>query len=277
MKRSLAPGKIITYSVLLILLVFALFPVYWMLVTSFKTQAEVYNLVPTFWPKKFVITSYITLLFEKKFFVNIKNSLIVSLTVATTSVFLSMLAAYAIAKLKFKGRKTLSRSILYAYLMPRTVLFIPLYILVTRLGIEDSLFALIVIYPTFTIPYATWMLITYFKTIPVEIEEAAIIDGCSQIGSMFRIAFPLSSPGIVSTLIFSFTLCWSEYLYALVVLTKGEYKTITLGLSEMVVADTFAWGPLMGGSILATIPVIALYIFASKFLVSGMTMGGVKG
>ncbi len=270
-------GKIAVYSTLALLLVFALFPVYWMLVTSLKTQAEVYNLVPAFWPKKVVLTSYITLLFEKNFLGNIKNSLTVSLTVSVTSVFLSMLAAYAIAKIQFRGRKILSKSILYAYLMPRTVMFIPLYILVTKLGIEDSLFALIVIYPTFTIPYATWMLISYFKSIPVEIEEAAIIDGCSRTGTMFRIAFPLSSPGIVSTLIFSFTLSWSEYLYALVVLTKESTKTITLGLANMVVADTFAWGPLMGGSILAAIPVIILYIFASQYLVSGMTAGGVKG
>lgn len=269
--------KAVTYSVLALLVIFALFPIYWMLVTSFKTQAEVYNLIPTFWPKKFVITSYQTLLFAKNFLVNIKNSLIVSLIVSTGSVFLSMLAAYAIARLKFRGRKAISKGILYAYLMPRTVMFIPLYILVTKLGIEDSLFSLIVIYPTFTIPYATWMLVSYFKAIPVEIEEAAIIDGCSRIGSMFKIAFPLSAPGIVSTLIFSFTLSWSEYLYALVFLTKTASKTITLGLADMVVADTFAWGPLMGGSILAAIPVIILYILASKFLVSGMTLGGVKG
>ena len=248
-----------------------------MLITSFKTQAEVYRLVPTFWPTKFVWTSYTKLIFEKGYLSNIKNSLMVALTVSLISVFLSMIAAYAIAKLKFTGRKTWSKSILYAYLMPRSVLFIPLYILVTQLGLNDKLFALILIYPTFTIPYATWMLISYFSTIPKAIEEAAIIDGCSKAGTMFRIVFPLSSPGIISTLIFCFTLCWSEYLYALVVLTRAGSKTIPLALADMVVADTFAWGPLMAGAIIATIPVVAFYMLASKYLVSGMTLGGVKG
>ncbi|MDD9267136.1 carbohydrate ABC transporter permease [Paenibacillus sp. GCM10023248] len=274
-KNSL--GKQITvYVALAVLLVFALFPLYWMLNTSFKSNGEIYNMTPTFWPKQFSVTAYVKLITEKNFLVNIKNSLIVSVAVAFVSIIVSMLAAYAISKLRFIGRSLISRGILYAYLMPRAVLFIPLYMLVSSIGLNNSIYGLMLIYPTITIPYATWMLISYFKSIPVEIEEAAMIDGCSRARTMLNIIFPLAAPGIAATFIFAFTLCWSEYLYALVVVTKGTDKTITLGLSDMIVGDVFAWGPLMGGSIIASIPVIIMYLFTSKYMVSGMTVGGVK-
>lgn len=273
--RSLSK-KILIYLVLIVMLIFALFPIYWMFITSFKTQAEVYSAIPIFWPKEFNFSSYKTLIYNTKFLVNIKNSLIVSLLVSIISILVSSLAAYAISRLKFRGRSTMSKSILYAYLMPKSVLFIPLYILVTTLALNNSLYALVLIYPTITIPYATWMLISYFKSIPKEIEEAAIVDGCSKFGSMIRIVFPLASPGIIATFIFSFTLCWCEYLYALVIISDTLNKTITLGLSDMVVGDIFAWGPLMGGSIIASIPVVIIYTLSSNFLVSGLTLGGVK-
>ncbi|MFD0677757.1 MULTISPECIES: carbohydrate ABC transporter permease [unclassified Paenibacillus] len=276
MEKNQVSKQIIVYITLAILLIFALFPLYWMLNTSFKSQGEIYNMVPSFWPKHFEWSAYEKLITEKHFLVNIKNSLLVSLIVSFVSIIISMLAAYAISKLRFAGRGIISKGILYAYLMPRAVLFIPLYMLVSAIGLNDSIFGLMVIYPTITIPYATWMLISYFKSIPVEIEEAAMIDGCTRVRTMMSIIFPLSAPGIAATFIFAFTLCWSEYLYALVVVTKGADKTITLGLADMIVGDVFAWGPLMGGSIIASIPVIIMYLFTSKYMVSGMTVGGVK-
>ncbi len=275
MKNS-AGKQIIVYTTLVLLLVFALFPLYWMIVTSFKSNGEIYSMTPSFWPESFSGTAYDKLIHEKDFLINIKNSLIVSLVVSLFSIIVSMLAAYAISKLHFRGKGLISKSILYAYLMPRAVLFIPLYMVVTLLGASNSIYGLMLIYPTITIPYATWMLISYFKSIPTEIEEAAMIDGCSRVSTMLKIIFPLSAPGIAATFIFSFTLCWSEYLYALVVITKGTDKTITLGLSDMIVGDVFAWGPLMGGSIIASVPVIIMYLFTSKYMVSGMTVGGVK-
>lgn len=276
MERNPLSKQIIVYTTLAILLIFALFPLYWMVNTSFKSQSEIYNMTPTFWPQNFGWSAYVKLITEKEFLVNIKNSLIVSLVVSFVSIIISMLAAYAIAKLQFRGRSIMSKGILYAYLMPRAVLFIPLYMLVSSIGWNDSIYGLMLIYPTITVPYATWMLISYFKSIPVEIEEAAMIDGCTRLRTMLNIIFPLSAPGIAATFIFAFTLCWSEYLYALVVVTKSVDKTITLGLSDMIVGDVFAWGPLMGGSIIASIPVIIMYLFTSKYMVSGMTVGGVK-
>ena len=268
--------QLIIYVTLAFMLICALFPIYWMLNTSFKTQSEIYNQVPTFWPREFTWNSYVTLLTVKNFLINIKNTLIVAVSVSIASVFVSMLSAYAISRVQFTGRRFISNSILYAYLMPKSVLFIPLYILVTKVNLEDSLWGLVLIYPTFTIPYATWMLISYFKSIPVEIEEAAFMDGCSRLRTMFNIVFPLSAPGIAATLIFTFTLSWSEYMYALIIISKSSIKPITLGLADMVVGDVFSWGPLMGGSIVASIPVIILYLFVSKYMVSGATMGGVK-
>jgi multiple sugar transport system permease protein len=269
--------KTLTYATLFLFLICALFPIYWMFITSIKTQREVYNLVPTFWPKKIVWTSYATIFSNPKFIMNLKNSLFVATVVSFITIVFSVFVAYAISKLKFFGRKVMSKSILYAYLMPRTVLFIPLYILVCKIGLNSNIFALVLIYPTFTIPYATWMLISYFTSIPKELEEAAVIDGCSKIGSMFRVVFPLSLPGIVATMIFSFTLCWCEYLYALVIITDEMSRTIPLALSNMIDSDAFAWGPLMAGAMVATVPVTIMYMFASRYMISGMTLGGVKG
>lgn len=269
-------GSIATYVVLGMLLVFALFPLYWMLVTSLKSNDEIYQLVPTLWPHRPTLKSFATLFLKTKFLINVKNSFLVAGSVSAFSIVLSVLAAYAISRLRFKGRTAVSRSILYAYLMPRSVLFIPLYIFLVSIGLNNSIIGLIVIYPTITIPYATWILISYFNSIPAELEQAAAIDGCSRIGCLARIVIPLSLPGIVSTLIFMFTLCWCEYLYALVVITKGVQKTLTLGLADLMVDDVFAWGPLMGGSIIASIPVVLLYMVASRYLVTGMTLGGVK-
>lgn len=269
--------RILIYTIIAIFIICALFPIYWMLITSLKSTTEIYNREPTFWPRRIVLDGYENLFSERGYLNNIKNSLLVSITVTAVSVFASMLAAYAIAKLRFRGRKQMSLSILYAYLLPTSVLFIPVYILITRANLKDTLLGLIVVYPTFTIPYATWMLISYFRSIPVDVEEAAIIDGCNRMKVMFSISFPLSMPGIVSTAIFSFNLCWGEYLYALVIISKKTARTVTLALADMIVGDTYSWGPMMAGAIIATIPVLVLYYLASGQIVSGMTAGSVKG
>lgn len=269
--------KVVAYVTLAILLIFSLFPIYWILNTSLKNDREIYRVIPTFWPDRPTMNGYRRLFTDTGFTTYFTNSLVVSTVVTLASVFVGMLAAYAIARLNFWGKRGVSRSILYAYLMSNTVMYIPLYLLVATVGLANSRNGLILIYPTFVIPYATWMLSSYFKSVPKEIEESAIIDGCSRIGSMFRMVFPLSMPGIVATAIFSFTRCWSEYLYALVSITKDAQKTLPLGLSQLIMDDLFNWGPLMGGAILSTIPIIVLYTFSSKFMVTGLTTGGVKG
>jgi multiple sugar transport system permease protein len=274
--RQKLANKLVIWGTLTVLLVLALFPLYWIIITSFKFDTEIYIKNPTFFPQKFTLQGYDALFNELGFLGYLKNSLLVSVIVSSGSIFISMLAAYGIARLRFNARAATSRTIFYAYLMPKTVMYIPLYMVTAQLGVTNTIKGLILIYPTVIIPYATWMLITYFKNIPMEIEESAIIDGCSRVGSMFRIVFPLASPGIIATLIFSFTFCWNEYLYALVLITKNAEKTIPLGLSDLVVDDLFNWGPLMGGSFIASIPVVILYAFASRFVTAGLTAGSVK-
>ena len=269
-------NRLSIYFFLIITLIIALFPIYWMLNTSLKLPNEINRMRPTYWPESPSLYSY-TNLVKMGFLLNVSNSLIVSIVTSVLSIVASMLSAYAIARLRFRLKKVVSRSIFYAYIMPRTVLLIPLYMVTVQVGLRDSLWGLIAVYPTFTLPYAVWMLMAYFKTIPQELEEAAIIDGSSKFGSMIRIIFPLAAPGIIATMIFAFTFCWSEYMYALVIITDSAYKTITLGLYDLIIDDLYAWGPLMGASIIAALPVVFLYFFASSYLVTGLSEGGVKG
>jgi len=269
-------SQLILYAILAALLVVVLFPIYWMLVTSLKEPSELYDQFPRLWPRTTTVYSYAKLLVETNYPVNMRNSFVVSILVVAVSTMVSLLAAYSMARLRFRLKKTISRSILYAYMMPRTIMYIPFYLLISQIGLTNTLAGLILIYPTFTIPYATWMLTSYFRTIPIEIEEASLIDGCSRMRTMTTIFLPLASPGIISTMIFSFTLCWSEYLYALVFITDSSKKTITVGLADLIFEDILEWGQLMGGAVLAAVPVVLLYMIASSGVMSGLTEGGVK-
>lgn len=276
LKTNVVWQKIVTYAVLAILLTAALVPIYWMLNTSFKQNAEIYRMTPTLWPAKFDFSSGYAKLLNSDFLIQLKNSFTVSMSVSVISVLISFHAAYAIARMNFTGRRFGSRFILYCYLMPSSIMFIPLYMVVTKIGLADTLFGLIFIYPTFVIPYATWILTAYLQSISKEIEQSAIVDGCTRIGAMYRIVFPLASPGIMSTFIFSFTLCWSEFLYSLVMITSPGNKTITVGLSDLIVTDVYPWAALSAGAIFSTVPILVLFLIASKYVTTGLTAGGVK-
>ncbi len=166
---------------------------------------------------------------------------------------------------------------LMAYLIPRTILFIPIYLLLARIGLLNSIWGLMLVYPTITIPYATWVLISYFQGMPKELEEAACVDGATRGQIIWKVIFPIAKPSLVSTLIFSFTLCWSEYIYALVLINDKFERTLTVALSSMLVADIIPWGALSAGAVICAFPIMIVYTFASKHIVSGLTMGSVKG
>ena len=269
--------RLVAWLAMALFLLAALFPIYWMLITSLKRDGEIHRLVPTFWPQKFDLSGY-TYLFEKtKFFQNLSNTVMIALIVATISVVLATMAAYAIARIDFKGRGTLSKSLFVAYIMPKTLLFIPVYVMLSRMQLTNDIRGLIFIYPSLTMPYAAWMLTSYFKTIPYEIEEAAIIDGCSRIGCMLRIIVPLSLPGILSVFVFCISICWSEYLYALIIVTKRTQMTISICLSQLIVGDMIRWSPISAGAIISTTPIIVLYMLCSKYFTGGFTAGSVKG
>jgi multiple sugar transport system permease protein len=254
----------------------ALFPVYWMFNTSFKRQSEVYLRVPTFFPKSPTLEAYRYLFERTPFLGALRNSLIVALTSAVFSVFVAYPASYGVARIRFKGRSLVAKGILATYLIPASVLYIPLFIFISRIHVPDSLLRLIIIYPTFTLPYVAWMLIPHVRSVPVVLEEAAIIDGCGRLGVMYRIIFPLVMPGIVSTFIFAFSMCWGEYLYALVNISSTAMKTFPLIISGLIYGDIYPWGQIMAGAIIACIPIMFIYLFASSFLVGGVTAGGVK-
>ncbi len=269
--------KVIGIVFVIVWVVLTLLPIYWMLNTSLKTTAEVYLKDPTLFPRRVTFDNYVQLFANTGFLQGILNSLFVSLTAATFSIVVAFPAAYAVSRLRFKGKRLMSRLILFCYLIPASVLYIPLFIILYRIGLTDTRWGLMLIYPTATLPYAAWMLIPNIRAVPDSIEEAARIDGCSRMQVVTKIMLPLSFPSVISTYIFTFGACWGEYLYALVNINSENLKTYPLVLSGLIFGDMIPWGELMAGGICASIPLIAIYMLLSKFLITGTTEGGVKG
>lgn len=268
--------KILSRVFIAVCLVVSLAPIYWMLNTSFKGQSEIYSRIPTLFPEKFTLDAYDALVHKTAFLSGLKNSLLVAIVVSAFSLLVAYPAAYTIARIKFKGRQIFAKGILFTYLLPTSVLYIPLYIFVARVGLTNNILGLMLIYPTFTLPYVSWILIPHIQSIPREIEEAATVDGCSKFRIMYQIIFPLALPGIISTTIFAFAMCWGEYLYALVNITSTSMQTFPLVIAGLIFGDMYPWGQLMAGAILACVPILIIYMLASSSLVGGATDGGVK-
>jgi multiple sugar transport system permease protein len=262
------------------LLFFILFPVYFMVLTAFKTDRELYDLqaIP-FWIRDGVSLGHFRHLWFKTNFAQwLANSLIVSAVAMAVSVAISVLAAYALARLRFPGRQSFGIAVFITYLVPPTLLFLPLTQIVNWLGLIDTLWALILTYPTFLIPFCTWLLLGYFKVVPREIEECALVDGCGRLGVLFRIVIPVAIPGIVCAMLFAFTLAWNEFLYALTFTSASVTKTVTVGVAaEMVRGDVFHWGGIMAGAVAGALPVVVMYVFFLDYYVVGLTAGSVKG
>ena len=267
------------YLPLLPYVLFALFPLYFMLVTSLKANAELYDLntIP-FWIQRGVTLDHYALLsVETPFWNWFANSLIVSVTATVISVVLGVLAAYPLARLRFPGAASFGVAIFITYLVPPSLLFLPLSTVVSWLGLSDTLWALIVTYPTFLVPFCTWLLMGYFRTVPREIEECAMLDGCSRFQSMLRILLPAAVPGLICAALFAFTLSWNEFLYSLVFVSPAELKTLTVGVfSELIRGDIYYWGALMAGACIGSFPIVIAYVFFLDYYVSGLTSGAIK-
>ncbi|WP_417307821.1 ABC transporter permease subunit, partial [Devosia sp.] len=259
------------------IMVFVLFPFYWVTITSFKTTAQISQRESIFWPSPATLNQYQELVFNSPFLVWLGNSLLVAALSTAISVAIAALSAYALTRLKFLGAGLLTTSILITYLLPGTLIFIPLYQTLSDLGLINSYGALLTTYPTFLVPFATWVLIGYFRSIPVELEEAAMIDGASRLYAFIRITLPLAAPALLSVALFAFTTAWNEFLFAFVFITSESLRTLPIGLQSMVVGDILPWGELMAASLLTAIPVAVLYMYAQRFLVGGLTVGAVKG
>ncbi|HEV7337081.1 MULTISPECIES: carbohydrate ABC transporter permease [Bosea] len=276
---SSGPRRFITlYLPLSLFVIVLLFPFYWMAITAIKPNAELYDYKNNnpFWVKSPTLENINKLLFQTDY----PQWLLTTMTVATVatalSLFSSVLAAYAIQRLKFKGSQYVGLGIYLAYLVPPSILFIPMATLIFQLGLFDSQWALILTYPTFLIPFCTWLLIGYFKSIPFELEECAMIDGATRLQTLWKITLPLALPGLISAGIFAFTLSWNEFIYALAFIQSAEKKTVPVAvLTQLVEGDVYHWGSLMAGALLGSIPVALLYSFFVDYYVASLT-GAVK-
>jgi multiple sugar transport system permease protein len=273
-----APRRIVTvYLPIAVFLFVLLFPFYWMVVTAFKPNEELLSREGNpFWVRNPTLDHLKKLLFETAYPDWLWNTMLVTVVATALSLFASVLAAYAIERLRFRGSRYVGMSIFLAYLVPPSILFIPLATVIYKLELFDTRLALILTYPTFLIPFCTWLLMGYFKSIPYELEECALIDGATRLQILVKIILPLAVPGLISAGIFAFTLSWNEFIYALTFISSSETKTVPVAVvTELVEGDIYHWGSLMAGALLGSLPVAVLYSFFVEYYVSGMT-GAVK-
>jgi multiple sugar transport system permease protein len=268
--------KIFVYAALAALALLILFPIYYMLIISLKLPRDIYR-VPSLLPINATLKNYVDLLTDDDFLVNIGNSLIVAGLATLFSLVISSMAAYSLVRLKYRFRDWIGRLILFAYLTPSALLFIPLSVIIAQLRLGNTLHGLIFVYLTFSAPLSTWMLMGFFRGIPKELEEQAMVDGATRLGSIWRVLLPLSTPGLIAVSVFTFTGAWNELLLALIFITSPDRQTVPVALQYLITGDVFRWGQIMAGSVLAALPVMILYYLAQRFVVQGLAAGAVKG
>jgi len=276
-RRDSPLSQLVTYVALAAFIVVALFPFYWMGLTSFRTAKGVYVRERMLVPRELTLENYQYIFTQRPTLMWLRNSALVGLASSTLSVLIGILAGYSLVRLKFRGNRSMAKAILFTYLLPSSLLFIPLFILMFNLGLVNSLWGVILSYQSFNVPFCTWLILGYFRSIPEELEDAALIDGCSKLGVLFRIVLPLAAPGIVTSFIFGFTNSWNEFLYVITLISSRTKMTLPTGLGSYIMGDVFLWGPLMATALLTTIPPIILFMFMQRYVVSGMTLGSVKG
>ncbi|MBC7190221.1 carbohydrate ABC transporter permease [Candidatus Aerophobetes bacterium] len=277
MKRR---SKSLAYYIgLLPFVVFALFPFYWMVITSLKKKSELYSLMGNpFIIQKGITWENFSFLFNQTLFTLwYKNAVVTAVLATALSVGVSVLAAYALARLKFRGSQFFGIAIFFSYLVPPALLFVSLFDVINFFGLADNVYSLILAYPTFAIPFSTWLLMGYFSSIPREIEESAMVDGATRLQTITKIILPVAIPGIITSALFSFALCWSSLIYPLAFLSSGTQKVLTSGLiTDLIRGDVFYWGSLMAAATLATVPIVIMYTLAMEYFVSGLVQGAVK-
>jgi multiple sugar transport system permease protein len=274
-KRGLL--KAVLSVIMIVILLVVLFPVFISITVSFKPPTEVQKYPPTFLPKHPTMENYTNLLIGRNFFAYIANTVYIAFVTTLFSLCIGTLAAYALSRHDFKGRRVLSNSVLLAYMFPQVLLVIPLYMIMNSWGLVDTRTSLIIAYVTFSLPLCIWLLKGYFDGLPPDIENSARIDGCSEMGILMRIVLPLSAPGVMSAGAFSFMLVWLEYLFAMTFVTSGAKLTITAGIASVVGQYWAGYGMLMAASVIATGPAIFFFAAAQRFVIGGLIAGAVKG
>jgi multiple sugar transport system permease protein len=272
------PQKIFSYTALGLLALLILFPIYYMVLISLKLPVDIYRR-PSLLPVNATLDNYVQLFTSGSlyFITGLRNSLIVASAATFISVLISCLAAYSLVRLKYRYRDWLSRLILFTYLTPASLLFIPLSVIMARLQLGNTLLGLIFVYLTFSTPLSTWLLMGFFRSIPADLEEQGMVDGLTRLGALFRIVLPLSAPGLIAVSVFTFTGAWNELLLALILTTSPDIRTIPVALQYLITGDTFRWGLIMAGSVASALPVMILYYLAQRFVVQGLAAGSVKG
>ena len=265
-----------TYIFLIIALVWTIFPVYWMIKSSITVNSEMYVARPSLIAKHYTFENYVDLFTKTEFPRALLNSLMIAFLTTVCCLLISILGSYAMTRLKYPGRIFFKTSIIFSYLIPTAVLFVPMYVFVSKLGFYDNKWALLIIYPTTVVPYCCYMLMSYFKAIPYALEEAALIDGCTRMKSLRYIITPIALPGIAVVATFAFTMSWNEYLYAMIMTTSPVQQTAVVAISSFKYADSAIWGRIMAASVLTSLPVTIIYIVAQAQLISGKSDGSVK-
>ena len=275
-RRLTLRQRLVLYSILAVLVLVVSFPFYWMLVTSLKTGRGVYDVEHMLIPTELTLASWVSL-FEQK---DVLHWVWVTAALSSVSTVIALIigvcAAFSLTYFRYRGRRVIGFAVFLSYVIPQAMLFIPLFLLLNSLGLVNTFAGLVLANQTICVPFCTWLLMGYFRTLPKEIKDAALIDGCTPAQVLWHIILPLAGPGVVTAAIFSFTNVWNEFLYATSLVTGTELKTLTLGVAGFMVADVFIWGQLMAAAIISTVPMIILFAFLQKYVVQGLTAGSVK-
>ena len=261
----------------LVVVVVCLFPFVWMALSSIKQLSELYTVPPHWWPEAPTLGNYAKVLFESNIPRYFVNSVVISVGSTGLALLLAVFASYGFARYNFKGKPLLQAFVLIGQLLPTAAIIVPLFITLRVLGLVNTYWGLILVYMIITLPLSVWMLTSYFKAIPVELEEAAIIDGASRLGVLFRITLPLSLPGIIAVVVYAFVTTWNEFIFALCFATDSRVKTLPIGIAEFSTEFNTDWGAVMAASVVMTVPIALLFLLFQKLFVGGLTAGGIKG
>ena len=276
LSRNQRIGSILSYTILIIGALLVVLPILWMLITALKDDLEIYQMNGRILPEKITLTSFIRIWRDYDFVLYFRNSLIVTIVAVIVSLIASTLKGYGAPRFKFKGKNAFLSFILMTQMFPSIMLLVPFYKILSIYGLNNSLVGLCIVYVSFTIPFCSWMMVGYYRTIPLEIDESASIDGASYMQTFIKITLPLVRPGIVSSAIYAFITCWNEYMFAAILLIDDKLKTAAVAIAEMNGYYRIAWNDMMAASLVASVPLLIAFIFMQKSFISGLTAGAVK-
>jgi ABC-type glycerol-3-phosphate transport system permease component len=269
--------KATVYGAAAMLVVVCGFPLLWMLLTSIKPDREILNLVPTFWTDSPHLHAYERLFTKTKFLTYFRNSIVVAGCTTILTITVGSLAAYGLTRFRFRGKEFIAAILLLTYMFAPIMIVVPFYIMMRTAGLANSLFGLILAYTAFSLPFCLWLLRSFFQSIPIDLEEQAMVDGASRPQAVFLVVMPLALPGIIAVSIFTFIVAWNDYLFARVLISLDDLKTLPLGLQDLYESSTLDWGMIMAAGVMITIPSLLFFLFVQRYLISGWGAGAVKG